>query len=212
MAGHADEFLQIPERPRDDGIKLLRRLVLLCARVYDRDVCEFQTRARVFHEARLLAGRFDQREFSIAIDDCEGQTGKTCSRAHIGDRAPMQVRVNAERVEKVLSNRIDWIRDRGQVDPAVPVLKFHQQLQQLLALPRLERNSELLHALCKLQLKLTQFFTSAAMNWLTDNVSSLRGSTKIRRIESDCFAEKCPATLASNFFTSTGMPSARRLR
>ena len=57
-----------------------------------------------------------------------------------------------------------------------------------------------------------QFFTNPATNSCTGICSSFLRSANSALIDSVCFGEKCAAVEASNFFTSTGMPSARRLR
>ena len=59
--------------------------------------------------------------------------------------------------------------------------------------------------------KIVEAFTDF-MNSLTGIAASVAGSANSLVMESACLAPKCAATLASNFFTSNGMPSARRLR
>src|SRR5581483_6993583 len=54
--------------------------------------------------------------------------------------------------------------------------------------------------------------TRAATSSLTGMESSLPGVLNNVRIRSACFGLKCASTEASNFFTSTGIPSARRFR
>src|ERR1700681_4787580 len=54
--------------------------------------------------------------------------------------------------------------------------------------------------------------TSPATNSLTGIAASARGSAIIALIDSAWRGLKCAATLASNFFTSRGLPSSRRLR
>ena len=54
--------------------------------------------------------------------------------------------------------------------------------------------------------------TICAMKSLTAMPARAARSANILRMDSACFVPKCAATLASNFFTSTGMPSALRLR
>ena len=54
--------------------------------------------------------------------------------------------------------------------------------------------------------------TSRATNSLTGIAANAARSANMALMDSVCLGLKCAATLASNFFTSTGIPSSRRLR
>ena len=171
-------------------------------------------------ELRLLCGRLDQRELSIRIDDGQRQPGKSGASADISDGSALQVAMDAQRVEQVLEDRLPGVADCRQVEATVPVLKLGQQCQQPIALLRGERNPKFLRAAQEPQAKLVaasralsvQFFTRNAISSFTGRRSSLRESANACWMSSVCLGAKCAATLDSNFLTSTGMPSARRLR
>ena len=171
-------------------------------------------------ELRLLCGCLDQRELAIRVDDGQRQPGKSGASANISDASALQVAMDAQRVEQVLDDRLPGVADCRQVEATVPVLQLGQQCQQLIALLKGERNPKFLRAAHEPQAKVVtvsralsvQFFTRNAISSFTGRRSSLRESANACWMSSVCLGAKCVATLDSNFLTSTGMPSARRLR
>src|SRR2546429_4484981 len=115
-----EQLRQRCERARDDRVEGFGRVHRLDSRLKRRHVREPERLRRVRREADLLGGRVDESEMPRGICDRKRQPRKSRAGADVRDARALEVGVDGEAVEKVMSHHGAERADACEVVAAVP--------------------------------------------------------------------------------------------
>src|SRR5262249_44943795 len=157
------------------------------------------------------------RELPLRRSHGQWHARESAARAHVDDALRVaEIRQYREAVEHVQRENAFERGDRGEIHVLVALTQHVRIAPQRVELRLVEVHAEIPAAgiearfparLVELRVGHRPFATNCAMNSFTGTDSkSLRANTAL--MVSLCFSLKCAATDASNFCTSSGMPSA----
>jgi hypothetical protein len=106
------------------------------------DIDQAECAGRVLYKTDFLAVGIDEREAPLGVEHRQGQARKTRARANISHRRALQLRMNRQAVQQVMSQHFIAIADRCQVVSAVPALELVEQPHEASGIRLGERDTQ----------------------------------------------------------------------
>jgi len=94
------------------------------------DIRKAQSTRGVLHKADLLAVGINERKAPLRVQHGQRQTGKSRAGANIRHARSLQIRMNGETVEQMMSQHLVAVADGGEVVGAVPALQLIEQVNE----------------------------------------------------------------------------------